>query len=57
MKEKIIALAERDLKKAEISLKRAKERPNAPQSELEHLEELCLLRRAILRAVERSGKP
>ena len=53
MKEKIIALAKRDLKRAEISLKRAKDRPNAPKSEIEHLEELYALRKAILEIVER----
>ena len=44
----ILELAERDFRKAKINLKNARERPNVPQSELEHLAELCVLRKAIL---------
>ena len=52
MKKKIIALATRDLKKVEISLERARNKPNVPTSEIEHLEELVILRKEILQKCE-----
>ena len=52
MIEKIIALVQRDVHKAEKALMQAKERPSVPKSELEHLEELVLLRKAILQKCE-----
>ena len=44
----IYELAERDLRKAENSLAMAKKRPNVPVAELEHIENLCRLRKEIL---------
>lgn len=41
-------LAERDLKDVKRNLERAKTKQNVPQSEIEHLEELCVLRAKIL---------
>jgi hypothetical protein len=49
----IYELIERDLRRAERNLERAKKKPNAPVSELEHLEELYVLRREIFELVER----
>ena len=43
----ILELAKRDLKKAEINLAQAKQRPNIPKDQLEHLEELYRLRKEI----------
>ena len=50
----IYELAERDLRKAENSLAMAKKRPNVPAAELEHIENLCRLRKEILEII-RSG--
>lgn len=50
--EKIIALAERDVKKAERALRNAETRPNIPPDELEHIKELLELRKEILKACE-----
>lgn len=50
---KMIAHETRDLRKIELSLKRAKERPNAPRSEVEQIEDLFVLRNAILEFLER----
>ena len=47
----IYELAERDLRKAEHSLTMAKKRPNVPQAELEHIENLCRLRKEILEMI------
>ena len=44
----IIELAERDFRRAKINLENARKKPNVPQSELEHLAELCVLRQHIL---------
>jgi hypothetical protein len=49
----IYELIERDLRRAERNLESAKKKPNAPVSELEHLEELYVLRREIFELVER----
>ncbi len=48
----ISELAERDLRKAEHSLVMAKKRPNVPEAELEHIEELCRLRKEILEIIK-----
>jgi hypothetical protein len=40
-------LTERDFHRAKINLEKAKKKPNVPQSELEHLAELCVLRQHI----------
>ena len=47
----IYELAERDVRKAENSLAMAKKRPNVPEAELEHIEELCQLRKEILEII------
>ena len=47
----IYELAERDLRKAEHSLAMAKKRPNVPEAELEHIENLCRLRKEILEMI------
>ena len=47
----IYELAERDLRKAENSLAMAKKRPNVPAAELEHIENLCRLRKEILEII------
>ena len=47
-----IELAERDLKKVTKSLEQAQRKPNAPLSELKSLEELVVLRREILEALQ-----
>jgi hypothetical protein len=52
MTEKIIALVQRDVHKAEKALEQAKKRPSVPKEELEHLEELVVLRKAILQKCE-----
>lgn len=44
-------LAKRDFDKAEGNFERAKRKKNVPQFELEHLEELCKLRKEILERV------
>lgn len=44
----IYELTERDFRRAKINLENARKKPNVPQSELEHLAELCVLRKAIL---------
>ena len=44
----ILELVERDLKKAEINLEKAKAKPNITRSELEHTEELYRLRALIV---------
>ena len=44
----VLELAERDLKKVTINLEQAKRKPNVSKSELEHLEELYLLRSKIV---------
>ena len=41
-------LAVKDMKKARINLERAKQRPNVPTKELEHLEELLKLREELV---------
>ena len=43
----IYELTERDFLRAKINFENAKRKPNAPQSELEHLAELCVLRKHI----------
>jgi hypothetical protein len=48
----IYELAERDLRKAENSLAMAKKRPNVPAAELEHIENLCRLRKEILEIIK-----
>jgi hypothetical protein len=48
----IYELAKRDLRRAENNLIMAMKRPNIPQAELEHLEELVDLRADILDLVE-----
>lgn len=49
----ICELAERDLRKAENSLAMAKKRPNVPEAELAHIEELCALRKEMLEIIRR----
>lgn len=44
----IYELTERDFRRAKINLEKARKKQNVPQSELEHLAELCVLRKAIL---------
>ena len=44
----VFELAERDLKKVTINLEQAKRKPNVSKSELQHLEELYLLRSKII---------
>ena len=44
-------LVKRDFRKSLGNLERAKRKPNVPQAELEHLEELCKLRKIILERV------
>lgn len=48
----MLELLQRDVFKAEKALKQAKKRPNVPKEELEHLEELMVLRKAILQKCE-----
>lgn len=43
----IYELTERDFLRAKINFENAKRKPNVPQSELEHLAELCALRKHI----------
>ena len=43
----IYELTERDFLRAKINFENAKRKPNVPQSELEHLAELCVLRKHI----------
>lgn len=45
-------LVERDLKKAQINLEKAKSKPSIPLSELEHMEELCRLRAKIVELIK-----
>lgn len=45
----IYELTERDFRKAKINLENAKKKANVPQTELEHLAELCILRREIFK--------
>lgn len=47
----ILELAERDYRKAKINYLRAKQRPNTPPDELEHLEELRKLRYQMMEVV------
>lgn len=49
-------LAKRDFDKAEGNFERAKRKKNIPQSELEHLEELCKLRKTILERIMENDK-
>lgn len=44
-------LVERDLKKAKLNLSQALRRPNIPQAELQHLEDLVGLRQYIFDVV------
>ena len=45
-------LAARDLRRAELNLERAKNKPNVPVSEIEHLKKLWVLRREIFEAMK-----
>ena len=52
----VYELAERDLRKAKINLEQAQRRPNVPLLDLQHLEELCVLREQIVEILrERKG--
>ena len=53
MQEKIIALARKELRHTEIALNMARRRPNVPQSELDHLEDLLMTRRELLHILEK----
>lgn len=48
-------LADRDLRKARLSLSQAMKKPNVPDLEIKHLEELCMLRKLILEIVRKEG--
>ena len=49
-------LVNRDLKKAEINLQRAKVKPNVTSTELEHCEELYKLRTKLAEIILREGE-
>ena len=48
-------LANRDLRKARLTLKNAEKTANLPRAELEHTEELVRLREQILSLVRKGG--
>ena len=53
----VLELAERDLRKAKINLEHAQHRPNVPLLDLQHLEDLCILREQIVEILrEREGR-
>lgn len=52
-----LELAERDLRKAILNLEHAKNRPNVPILDIQHLEDLCDLREQIVEILrEREGR-
>ena len=50
----ICELAERDLKKAQISLVQARKKPNVTNAEIENLERLCAARKTILNIIKQN---
>ena len=49
-----LELAERDLRKIELSLSQARRRYSIPRAELAHIEELCKLRKEIVEIIRRA---
>lgn len=53
--DKVVALVERDVFRAEKALEQAKVRPSVPSEELAHLEELLELRKSIRGIIRKIG--